>query len=244
MAAIGEGIFETLKVVDSRALDLNLHVERLADAAARVGLISPDCDAVRAEVETHLSAHPVAFGRMRLTWLTTPTGAVLSIDSAATKRPAPTISLGVSAVTVDPDSPLAGLKTTAYLDNSVALQGARSAGYDDALLTTTSGLLAETSTANLFYVLEGQLRTPRLSTGCLPGIARGKVLEFSDAIEIDAPASVLAAATEVFVTSSLREVQPVSRVDQWSYPSVGPVTSAVMEAWGLGTQDENQATVR
>jgi branched-chain amino acid aminotransferase len=69
--------------------------------------------------------------------------------------------------------------------------------------------------------------TPALTTGCLAGVTRGLVVEWSGAAEVEMPEGALDQASEVFVTSSTRDVQPVARVDDRRYPSPGPVTAGV-----------------
>jgi branched-chain amino acid aminotransferase len=235
MVPCGEGVFETLKVVDSRPHALTRHLARLSSSAAVLGLESPSQRDIEREVEAHLRAHPLPLGRLRIIWAAGRSGPVLSIDAEPTARPTSAISLALTSWQVDRSSPLRGLKTTAYVDYSMATREARSAGFDDALLANNAGDLCETATANVFYVLDGVLFTPPESTGCLPGIARALITELCDVVEETAPTSVLEQASEVFVTSSLREVQSVARIGGRSYRTDGPVTAAVMAEWRRGT---------
>ncbi len=92
----------------------------------------------------------------------------------------------------------------------------------------TRGRLCEGTGSNVFVVVDGRLTTPTLDTGCLPGVTRALVLEWSDAVEQDMPFEDLAAAEEVFITSSTRDVQPVHRIDGRTLAAPGPVTAAVM----------------
>jgi branched-chain amino acid aminotransferase len=84
-------------------------------------------------------------------------------------------------------------------------------------------------------VRDGRLLTPTLASGCLAGITRELVLEWCDeAIEEDAPVEVLRDAEEVFVVSTVRDVQPVHACEGRLYPAPGPVTSRVKERWAEG----------
>ena len=231
MVPHGEGVFETLKVVDSRPFALTRHLDRLRHSAMRLGLQPPDPERVRRKVDEHLEAHRLPLGRLRVTWAAAPGTPILSLDSAPMALPEPTATLTVSDWRIDASSPLAGLKTTAYADYAAALRVARTAGFDEALLINAAGDICETSTANIFYVVDDVLYTPPLASGCLPGIARGLVLEVCDVVEVAAPVSTLAEATEVFLTSSLREIQPVSRIDDATYATTGPVTREAINAW-------------
>ena len=91
----------------------------------------------------------------------------------------------------------------------------------------TQGRLCEGTGSNVFLVLDGRLITPTLATGCLAGVTRDLVLEWSGAEEVDVPMSALADAEEVFITSSTRDVQPVHRVDSRSLVAPGPLTASV-----------------
>ncbi|MGB9373604.1 MAG: aminotransferase class IV, partial [Jiangellales bacterium] len=115
--------------------------------------------------------------------------------------------------------PLVGLKTTSYGDNVVALAWARERGAGEAIFGNTAGRLCEGTGSNVFVVVDDQVLTPPLSSGCLAGVTRALVLEWSDAREADLPGDALSTATEVFLTSSTRDVQPVSRVDERGLPT-------------------------
>jgi branched-chain amino acid aminotransferase len=234
MVPNGEGVFETLKVVAGQPCVLSRHLERLSRSADRLGLELPSIARITREVDAHLRAHPHALGRLRVTWAAGPSGPVLSIESAATAAPRPSVALTLSTWRVDASSPLSGLKTTDYVNYTAALRVAQAEAFDDALLPNTADQLCETTTANVFYVLDGVIHTPPLSSGCLPGIARSLVLELCEVDEVAAPISVLADATEVFITSSLREVQAVSRNDDWQFRTIGPKTSEAIDAWQQG----------
>ena len=110
-------------------------------------------------------------------------------------------------------SPVAGLKTTSYAENVVALRAAHDAGADEAIFANTAGMLCEGTGSNIFVVHEGELVTPPLSAGCLAGIVRELVLEVAGATERDLPIEVLADVTEAFLTSSTRDVQPIDTID-------------------------------
>ncbi|WP_176735779.1 aminotransferase class IV, partial [Actinacidiphila rubida] len=127
---------------------------------------------------------------------------------------------------------LAGLKTTSYGENVVALARAHEHGASEALLANTVGRLCEGTGSNVFVVLGGRLLTPPLESGCLAGITRALVADWAGAEEADLPFDVLAEADEVFLTSSLRDVQAVHRVDDRELPGApGPVTAKAMRVF-------------
>jgi branched-chain amino acid aminotransferase len=238
---VGDGVFETMKVVEGVPFGLTRHLDRLASSAGRLGLAAPDDSSLRAAVDALLAAHaPGEVGRLRIT--------VTGGDGpAGTDRgdAGPTVLLvagpgktwaGSAALATVPwprneRSAVAGAKTTSYAENVVALAYAREHGAEEALFLDTRGYLCEGTGSNVFVVVDGQLLTPALSTGCLAGVTRGLVLEWTGATEAELPASALGDASEVFITSSTRDVQAVHSVDGRSYAVPGPVTSAAIAAF-------------
>lgn len=237
---VADGVFETLKVVHDRPFALRRHLDRLDRSAARMGLPVPDREWVRSAAVATAEANTQelgALGRMRITY--TSGSAPLGSDRGEEE---PTLVVAVSHATSWPESaavitvpwprnersPLAGVKSTSYAENVLALAQARRHGAGEALMPDTRGLLCEGTGSNVFLVLDGTLLTPSLDTGCLGGITRELVLEWTGAVETDVPFDALHAAEEVFITSSTRDVQPVHRVDATAYPAPGPVTAGVL----------------
>ena len=153
--------------------------------------------------------------------------------TAGPSAPAPTT---VDVVTVpwrrNEHSAVAGLKTTSYAENVVALARARAAGADEAIFANTAGDLCEGTGSNVFVVHDGRLLTPPLSSGCLAGITRELLAEVVEVEERPLPLDALARADEAFLTSSTRDVVPIARVDGRPLPRApGPVTAACAEAY-------------
>ncbi|WP_188784946.1 aminotransferase class IV [Nocardioides phosphati] len=221
------GVFTTVKVVDGRPEHLGLHLARLAESARIVGLDSPTPSAVRRVVTAALGDAPLPLGRLRITWQ--------GSEAAARVEPlvphAPTTTVVRAPDARDPGDPAAGAKTEALGAQGRALVAwAKEQGAGDAVLAATDGRLCEGATSNVFYVVGGELRTPTVRTGLLAGIARQLVLAATDAREVDAPYEVLLEADEVFLTSSLRGVQPVTAVDGREIGGPGRVTQAAAGA--------------
>ena len=124
---------------------------------------------------------------------------------------------------------LAGLKTTSYAENVVALARAAGHGATEALFGNTAGQLCEGTGSNVFVVIDGEIHTPPLTSGCLAGITRALTVEWTGAKETDLPLDVLERADEIFLTSTLRDVQAVLRADSRELPGApGPVTAKAM----------------
>jgi len=118
--------------------------------------------------------------------------------------------------------------TGIYLNSMLAVQEAQRAGYDEAILLTGEGFVADGSGENVFAVKEGRVWTPPLSTSILPGITRDTVIQIAQDLgyvveEANLIRSDLYLADEVFMTGTAAEVTPVRSVDDHEL-GVGPVT--------------------
>lgn len=232
---VADGIFETLKVTPTGAFALTRHLRRLSESAAALALPQPDDDVIRAAVADVVAANAAdlgPLGRLRITY--TAGVAPLGSDRGDAE---PTLVIAVAAASPWPDtttavtvpwprnerSPLAGVKSTSYAENVVALRHAHDRGASEALLANTVGELCEGTGTNVFVVVDGELVTPPLSSGCLAGITRELVLEWFGAREEAMPLAVLATADEVLLTSSTRDVHPVVRMDERSWSEAGPI---------------------
>ncbi len=242
---VGDGAFETVKVEAGTPFAVSRHLARLDRSMSGLGLPPADHDRVREGVDAVLQGEPIAFGRLRWT-ITAGAGPLGSDrnDSALTyivtavphPRPAPHGAVVTVPWVRNERSPTAGLKTTSYADNVVALARAKEQGAMEAVLGNTRGELCEATGSNVFVVLDGTVRTPPLDSGCLAGISRELVLQWcaADGVEVREeamPLEVLQGADEVFLTSSLKDVLPVSAVDGRPLPWPGPLTARVRAAW-------------
>lgn len=238
---VGDGVFETLKAENGTAFATDRHLRRLARSAHGLGLPEPDLDEVAAACAAVLDANPMPYGRLRITYTggLSPLGSdrgdtgptlVVALGDAA-RRPDSTAVVTVPW-TRNEKGALAGLKTTSYGENVVALARAHAGGASEALFANTAGRLCEGTGSNVFVVLGGRLLTPPLESGCLAGITRALVLEWTGAEEADLPFEALGEADEVFLTSSLRDVQAVHRLDDRALPGApGPVTAKAMRVF-------------
>jgi branched-chain amino acid aminotransferase len=129
-------------------------------------------------------------------------------------------------------SAVAGLKTTSYAENVVALAEARRVGATEAIMANLAGNLCEGTGTNVFVVRGGVLSTPPLLAGCLAGVTRALLLEeLPDADEDNLPVAALPEADEVLLTSSTRDVQPLRVLDGRELPGAdGPVAKRAIDA--------------
>ncbi len=257
---VADGVFETLAVWHGQPFALTRHLRRLGASATGLGLPLPLDELVREAVHAVCEANARELGasaRLRITYTSgvAPLGSergahggTLVVAASATAAWPDTATVAVVPWPRNERSPLAGLKTTSYADNVVALASAKSLGASEALMANTRGELCEGTGTNVFVVVGGTLMTPPLSSGCLGGITRELVIEWCarelPVEQADLPLEVLHHAEEVFITSSTRNVQPVSRVVGEGYNRTlgdpGPLTVravALFEAMAAGRID-------
>lgn len=239
---VGDGAFETAKVVDATPFAIRRHHERLQRSLAGLGLPAAELPRLDAGIRAVLSAAPLAFGRLRYT-VTAGLGPISSdrhdSDLTYVVAAAPSSPAGQSArlATVpwvrNERSATAGLKTTSYAENVIALRYAHEQGADEAILANSAGRLCEGTGSNIFVVLNGVVFTPPAADGPLLGVTRGLLLEWAaeEGVEIreeSVPMSTLQIADEVLITSSIRDVLPVSAIDDRSF-ELGPVGARLRE---------------
>jgi branched-chain amino acid aminotransferase len=132
--------------------------------------------------------------------------------------------------------PHASKATGIYLNSMLAVTEANRAGYDEAILLTDDGFIADGSGENVFVVKDGKLATPPLSTSILPGITRDSVIQIAQDLgytveETNLIRSDLITADEVFMTGTAAEVTPIREVDDREIGPPGPVTKELQTAY-------------
>ena len=220
---VGDGVFETCKVVGGVPFALTRHLDRLVLSALGLGLPEPDLGTVRKAVaETLAAAGEPAEARLRITM----TGGVAPLGSgrgdsgpslivavAPLRGWAPTEAIATVPWTRNERAATAGLKTTSYADNVVALAYAKKRGAAEAIFGNTVGELCEGTGSNVFVVLDGRLSTPPRSSGCLAGVSGALVIEWYGVEERSLPLAVLGEADEVF---SHRRPATFNRSMRWT----------------------------
>jgi branched-chain amino acid aminotransferase len=237
---VGDGVFEAIKVVDGRPFALTRHLQRLERSAAALGLPAPDVERLRGAVTDVLAQEQLPLGRIRITYTGGPAplgsgrgdAAPTSVVVAAPMDRAPRTS---AVVTVpwprNERGALAGVKSTSYAENVVALSEAAKHDASEAVFANLAGHLCEGTGTNVGYVVGGEVRTPSLGSGCLAGVTRALLLEWYDVREVDEPIEVLDSAEEIFLLSTTRDVQAVHRWNDHDLEAPGPITRELMELW-------------
>lgn len=237
---VGDGVFESIKILRNQPFALTRHLDRLASSASGLGLQAPDPELVRDAIESAIGDQDLPLGRLRITWTAGPAplgsgrgdGPASLVVVAAPMAPAETSAAVVVVPWVRNErSAVAGLKTTSYAENVVALAYASERGASEAIFANTVGNVCEGTGSNLCYVVGGEVRTPTLDSGCLAGVTRALAVAWCGIREVDEPIAVLDEADEIFLLSTTRDVQPVRRLNDRSFETPGPLTRQAMETW-------------
>jgi branched-chain amino acid aminotransferase len=238
---VGDGVFETCEVNDGVVFALTRHLRRLRDSARGLGL-EIDEGLVRSGVDAVLTDCPER-ARLRITVTGGPSPygsergsgpATVMVATGVMHAWPPTTDVAVVPWVRNERAATAGLKTTSYADNVVALRWAKARGADEAIFANTRGELCEGTGSNIFVEHDGRLVTPPLTSGCLGGITRELLLEWlpGEIEERALPVGALREAREAFITSTTRGVLPIRAVDGASLPeSPGPLTTHAAEVF-------------
>lgn len=233
---VGDGVFEALKITAAGPFAVQRHLDRMSRSAAALGLPAPDHAVVRGAIEAVCANQAWEFGKIRITY----TGGLGPLGSQAAFGP-PT--LVVIAEPADPPEPavgivtapwrrnengaLAGVKSTSYGENVRGLAYAHARGASETIFLNTSGDVCEGTGTNIFCAFGDRVVTPPLRSGPLAGITRAVLLEWCGIVEDDFTLSEALGADEVFITSSLRDVQGVRRWDGVEFAAPGPRTAEI-----------------
>ena len=244
---VGDGVFEALKITHAGPFAVRRHLDRLTRSAAALGLPPPDHARIRAAIDEVMAHGGEGFGRLRITY----TGGRGPLASHAPYGP-PTLLIAAepadlpaaSAVVVtspwsrNENGALAGVKSISYADNVRTLAFATAHGAIEAIFLNTAGRVCEGTGTNVFVIKDGRVVTPPLSAGPLAGITRELILEWYEVEERDITLAEALAADEVFLTSSLRDLQPVRQWDEDDFDPTHPVTEEIAAIFAARSKAE------
>jgi branched-subunit amino acid aminotransferase/4-amino-4-deoxychorismate lyase len=251
----GDSVYETMRTAGGWPLELDRHMQRLRRSGEGIGLSIPFDDAAlaRAIARTHAAAGNLE-SSVRV--VVTRGAGPVALDPRLGEEPLlvvlvqPLVLPAAAAYTRGIAAVLVGITKTAgtsidpsiksgnYLNNILALRQAIAAGGEDALMCSPEGAVSEGATSNVFMVTAGRIATPHLRTGILPGITRQTVCELAASLGTPVAETLvmpdeLRAADEVFLTSSVRGIMPVTRLDGVAVGdgTAGPVTRRLHQAY-------------
>ena len=233
---VGDGVFETLKVAKGIPFAVSRHIKRLSFSSQGLGIPLPNEGLVRRAIEEVLAKDPAA-ERLRITWSSGPgplsssrgnSEGTLSVASSPCTNWPSSEKVQLSEWTRNENGALTGLKTTSYAENVRALHSAIKDGCSEAVFLNTAGWLCEGTGTNIFLVVNETLITPDMSSGCLAGITRELVLEIEKVEERNISLQEASEASEAFLTSSTRDISPISSLGEIVFPNApGHVTVKV-----------------
>jgi branched-chain amino acid aminotransferase len=229
-------VFETLKVTERGAFAVRRHLNRLNRSAAALGLPEPDHGQIREGIDAVLDGRDFPRGKLRITY----TGGRGPLGSEAAYGP-PTVIIMLAPVdasarltsivtapwTRNEQGALAGVKSTSYAENVRGLGYAANHDASEAIFLNTAGHVCEGTGTNVFMVFGDTVVTPPLSAGPLAGITRELIMEWGTVEQGDLTLEEAKRADEVFITSSMRDVQGVERWDEQTFSPAHRVTRAV-----------------
>ena len=221
----GDGAFEMLKLYGGRPFALDDHLDRLDRSAAGI-FLEYDRPAFEREIHALIDAHGHHDAALRL--VLSRGGRRIAIIELLPPFPH---GLSMSGVRYQSTIVLTHLKTLSYGGNMLATRLAKQDGADEALFVQPDGTVLEAPTSTLFWVDgEGNLHTPELETGVLASITRDRIMRLVPVIEDESTKlSDVLGASELFLASSLREVQGVSSLDGLEFNCPGPITQRVSD---------------
>lgn len=207
---IGDGVFTTLTCFDGKPFLLDRHWERLCGNARTVGIGEPK----RPDLNVLLGANARQHAKLKICVLR---GGDVWALSGPLPAPQPTVKLRTTDYRINERSPLAGVKSMSYgAYRAIHPEGSKSGV--EVLVANTQGNLCEGTYSNVFVVFGEEIWTPPLSSGCLPGVTRERVMERArkEGLKIeerDISLGELCGAQEVFITSSLQGIQLATELD-------------------------------
>jgi branched-chain amino acid aminotransferase len=215
----GDGVFEVIRLYAGRPFALGDHYERMQRSADAIELPF-DRPALEAEVEALLAQ--AGDGEAQLRLIVTRGGRRIAATEPVPEHAA---AVAVASVVYQPTVILNGVKSLSYGANMHATRLAKGQGAEEALLVRPDGIVLEPPTSSIFWVSAGELRTTALAAGILASITRDRLLAAFTVSAGEFPLSDLLGASEAFLASTTREIQPIRSVDGTELASVpGPVT--------------------
>jgi branched-chain amino acid aminotransferase len=258
----GEGVYETLRTYNRVPFLYDRHQARLRASAQRIRLDVPFSDD---ELAGWIDDTIAAAGEMREAYVrilltrgvgelnydprSTPQPTTVIIVKPLEEPPARVFEQGINICLVDilrnhPGSVNPLIKANNLLNNALAMQDANRRGGEEGLMCNYRGELAECAQANFFMVRDGAVLTPPSDAGLLEGITRAFIFEVGAAAGIAVRDEVLypkdlETADEAFITSTTRELSPVTRIDGQPVGdgTVGAITQRLLEGYRRKAQE-------
>lgn len=233
----GRGVFTTVAIYNGKPFLWPQHWARVLDHGKRLGVDCSECTerGVGEALRKLIAVNNVLNGRARVIllarsgrdfWKAKVPGArktdLVIMTGEAQKVPQAGMTLAVSPHRFNTFSPLAGIKSLNYLEHVLSWEEAQSREFDEAVMLNERGEIVSATMANIFWVKDGTVYTPALTTGALAGVTRAAVIELARKLYIPLIEGIheladLTEADEIFLSSAGLGVAPVSTFDFRQY---------------------------
>jgi branched-chain amino acid aminotransferase len=264
----GEGVYETLRTYNGVPFLFDRHMRRLRQSAEHLdlpvpfddrtllALISKTMDAAGEMTQAYIRVLLTrGVGELTYDIRATPTPSLVIIVKPNEEPPARVFTDGIKICLVDilrnhPGSVNPIIKSNNLLNNALAMQAAYKRGGEEALMGNYRGELSECSQSNFFLVRGGAVLTPKSAAGLLEGITRAFMFEVGRDAGVEVRDETLYpkdldTAEEAFITSTTREISPVTRIDHLVIGTgkPGPITMKLLERYRRKAQELTRAAV-
>lgn len=218
---MGDGAFETIRTYSGIPFALNRHLQRLSESLAHLEINPVDTRQIIDGVNNVIKANPVHnFGRLRITVFSDGNLVITHVPYEPTNQP---VTLAKYPDVKSSTYSIAKTKSNSYAENFRALRLAQQRGFSDSLFINEKNEVVESALANVIFFKDGQWLTPKLESGCLPGVTRALLIENFGVEESTLLEPGLSNCLAVALISSLREIVVVERYESNLYPSFKPL---------------------
>lgn len=201
---LGSGIFETIRVEESRPIALNRHMRRALNSAEELGIALPSEETLRVEIERAISEKNLPLGRLRLCF----SNEFYDISYDAYEDHVEPMRINFLSKTSE------GLahKVFPYVQRFDILKVANAEGFDDSILFNGANEVTETAVSNLVFRIADLWVTPPISSGILPGTMRALAIEECGVQVRPIHITEIAEVQSAFSLASLRIIRAISHI--------------------------------
>lgn len=236
----GHGLFETIKIHHGKPIFIEEHLNRLKDSSKKIGIeVEESFNDIKKRCKELISANNLSFGAVKILYTKDLEGYTLVISTRETSythdKYEKGFSLCFSDVKRNPHSILTYIKSNNYLENILAREKAVNKGFDEVVFLNVYNKICEGCISNIFFIKNKKIYTPSIDFGILPGIMRDKIIKLINKLGYDIIVSEfekddLLQADEVFITNSLMDIMPVSKIEDKKFDLCNnEITQLLME---------------
>lgn len=223
----GLGVFETILVLKGKPCFMELHFERFMQSCKKLGLqLVLEAEQLKAQAQALISRNNIKNGRLKLICFRDIKGSstLITVSDYHYKENfyEEGYNICLSEIKRNPHSPMPYIKSLNYGENILTREKAINQGYQEALFMNVYDRLCEGTVSNIFWIKDNIVFTPEISCGILNGITRSQVIQLCRNLKLELHEGnykyeELLEAEEVFITNSLIDIMPISKVENYFY---------------------------